>query len=78
MINLRYLYVQNTVVEDDSVIPLQKFCRMKYVNFHSIRLFLHSLGAIEKKRLDLDKEFHRVLKVWNKPPPQNTSQNTQQ
>lgn len=36
IINLRYLYVQNTFVEDDSVAPLQKFCRIKFGNFHSI------------------------------------------
>ena len=50
IINLRYLYVQNTFVEDDSVAPLQKFCRTKFGNFHSISLFLCSLGLIEKKR----------------------------
>lgn len=28
-INLLYLYVQNTVHEEESVVPLQKFCRKK-------------------------------------------------
>ena len=62
-------------------LPYSKFCRMKFGNFRSIRLFLHSLGAIEKKR-DLDSDLHKVLEIWNKvlpsqsPPP--TSQKTQQ
>ena len=33
LINLRYLYVQITVLEHDSVAPLQKFCRINYINF---------------------------------------------
>ena len=59
-----------------------KFCRMKFGNFDSVRLFLHSLGAIEKKKRELDSDFHKVLEIWNKvlpsqnPPP--TSQKTQQ
>ena len=78
LINLRYLYVQTTVLEHNSVAPLQKFCRIKHINFRSIRLLLHSLAAIERERLRLDKEFHRILEVWNKPSPQNTSTNTQE
>ena len=77
-INLRYLYDQTTVLEHDSVAPLQKFCRIKHINFHSIRVLLHSLAAIKRERLRLDREFHRTLKVWKKPPPQNTSTNAQQ
>ena len=55
---------------------------MKFGNFDSVRLFLHSLGAIEKKKRELDSDFHKVLEIWNKvlpsqnPPP--TSQKTQQ
>ena len=49
IISLRYLHIQNTVAEKDSIDLLQKVCRMKYVKFHSIRLFLRSLGTIEKK-----------------------------
>ena len=71
LINLRYLYIQTTVLEHDSGAPLQKFCRIKHINFHSIKLLLRSLAAIEREKLRLDKEFHRTLEVWNKPPPQN-------
>ena len=31
---------------------------MKYGNFHSIRLFLRSLGAIGKKRIELDQDLN--------------------
>ena len=33
LINLRYLYVQITVLEHVSVAPLQKFCRINHINF---------------------------------------------
>ena len=82
VINLRYLYAQNEIVNDDSVLPLQKFFKMKYGSFHSVRLFLPSLGAIEKKRIELDQDFKQVLEIWNKTLPQNQppppSQDTQQ
>ena len=60
VVNLRYLYVQNEVQNDDSVVPLQRFCKIKYGNFHSVRLFLRSLGALERKGVELDREFQRV------------------
>ena len=67
IINLRYLYVQHTELENNCAAPLQKFYRMKFGNFHSIRLFFRSLGTIEKKRLELERDFQRVLEIWNKP-----------
>ena len=66
--------MQNQVVDDDSVLPLQKFCKMKYGNFRLIRLFVHSLGAIETKRIELDQEFRLVLEIQNKPTRQKTQQ----
>ena len=72
--NLKYLYAQNQVVDDDSVLPLQKFCKIKYGNFHSIRLFVRSLGAIETKRIELDQNFKLVLEIRNKPLCQKTQQ----
>ena len=68
VINLRYLYVQNAVVKYNSVAPLQKYCRLKYDNFHSVRLLLRSLGAVQKERVKLDEEFQEILEIWNKPP----------
>ena len=66
--------MQNQVVDDDSVLPLQKFCKMKYGNFGLIRLFVRSLGAIETKRIELDQEFRLVLEIQNKPTRQKTQQ----
>lgn len=87
-VNIRYLYVQNTVHKQDSVAPLEKFCKMKFDNYHSIRLLFCSLRATEKKRVELGRDFQSVLTIWNKPivsqsppqspPPQTLSQNTQQ
>ena len=68
VINVRYLYVQNAVVKNNSVAPLQKYCRLKYDNFHFARLLLRSLGAVQKERVKLDKEFQEILAIWDKPP----------
>ena len=57
VINLTYLYI----VQLDSVHSLQKHCREKYINFHSLRHFLQTVGEIEKKRIQLDIEFYKIL-----------------
>ena len=48
VVNLSYLNLQNTAHKQGSVAPLQKFWKMKFGNYHSIRLLLRSLGAIKK------------------------------
>ena len=35
-----------------------------------MRTFLHFLTDIERKRIDLDKEFQEILKIWNATPEQ--------
>ena len=64
---MSYLYIQHTEPENDCVDPLQKFCRFKFRNFHSTRLFLCALGTIKKKMIELDRDFKRRLEMWNKP-----------
>ena len=64
---MSYLYIQHTEPENDCVDPLQKFCRFKFGNFHSTRLFLCALGTIKKKMIELDRDFKRRLEMWNKP-----------
>lgn len=73
VINLRYLYLQNTVLENNSIAPLKKYCRLKYGNFYSVLLLLRSLGAVDKECRKLDKKFPKIVEVWNKVPP-NTAQ----
>ena len=77
IINLRYLYIEKTVIKSDSIDSLQKCCREKYINFYSLRYFLRTLGEIEKKRIQLDKEFTRTLEIWNTPVTQYGNQNMQ-
>ena len=48
-INLR-LFVQNKVHQQESVVPLQTFCKIKIKKFNCVCLFLKTLGIIEKKR----------------------------
>ena len=50
VVNLSYLNLQNTAHKQGSVENLKKFWKMKFGNYHSIRLLLRSLGAIKKKQ----------------------------
>ena len=63
--NLRYLYVQNVVNENESADALQKLCRLNYSPFYSLWLLLHSLVAIERERVKLEEKFHEVLRISN-------------
>ena len=69
--NLRYLYVRNSVNKQDSVIPLQDFCRIRINQSYCCRLFLKTLGALEKQRVLAERDFHEILQLWNEPqnPP---------
>ena len=67
-VNLRYLYVQNTPRRCYSVVPLQHFCRLKFEQFNYCRYFIEKLIDLEKTRLIAEKQFHKTLELWNKPP----------
>ena len=74
-INLTHLYVQISLHKQNSVILLQSFCRMRINQFYYCRLFLKTLGALEKQRVLAEIDFHKTLQLWNKPqnppPPQH-------
>lgn len=59
--NLRYLYVQNVVNENESADVLQKLCRLNYSSFYSLWLLLQSLVVIERELV----KFHEVLRISN-------------
>ena len=61
VIDLRYLYIETTIAQLDSVDSLQKYSRDKYINFHSLRHFLRTLAEIEKKEYNLTLNF---IKYW--------------
>ena len=61
IINLGYLYAQNSVNQQDSVVPLHNFCRMRINQFYCCRLFLKTLGALEKQRVLAERDFHKTL-----------------
>ena len=50
IINLRYLYIEKSVIKLDSIDSLQKYCMEKYINFYLLRYFLCTLREIEKKK----------------------------
>ena len=49
VVNLHYLYVQNPVHEMESVVPLQKYCKMKTEKFNCIRIFLKHQAQLKKR-----------------------------
>ena len=51
----------------DSVVNLQTFFRSKLDQFNCCRVFTKSLVHIEKHGIELKREFHRTLTLWNKP-----------
>ena len=66
-INVRYLYVENTVQQNDSVVTLQQFCILKVDQFKCCRTFINTLVQLEKIRILAEKEFHKTLELWTKP-----------
>ena len=65
ILNLRYLYIENLTDWKNDVDKIQKFCRFNYGDFFFMRTFVHFLADIERKRIDLDKKFKEILKIWN-------------
>ena len=66
-INLHYLYVENTVQGNNSVVPLQQFCILKIDQLKCCRAFINTLVKLEKVRILVENEFHKTLELWNKP-----------
>ena len=66
-INLHYLYVENTVQQNDCVVLLQQFCILKIDQFKCCRTFINTLVQLEKIRILAKKEFHKILELWAKP-----------
>ena len=48
IVNLRNLFVQNGVHEQDLIVPLKHSRRMKIKEFNCFMLFLKTLGALKK------------------------------
>ena len=67
LINLRFIYEENTVNRICSIDKLQNFCRHHYQSFYSLKLLLRSLPAIEREAIKLDQKFHPALSIWNAP-----------
>ena len=64
-INLRYLYVENTVQGNNSVVPLQQFCILKIDQFKCCRAFINTLVKLQKGRILAENKFHKTLELWN-------------
>lgn len=62
--NLWYVYVENLIGGKD-IENLQKYCRLNYGAFFSMRTMTRSLAVVEKERLKEEKKFAEVLQLWN-------------
>ena len=66
-INLRYQYVENTIQQNDSVVPLQQFCLLKIDQFKCCETFTNTLVQLERQRILVQKGFHKTIELWTKP-----------
>ena len=53
-----YLYVENTVQGNNSVVPLKQFCILNIDQFKCCRAFINTLVKLEKVRILVENEFH--------------------
>ena len=44
---------------------LRNYCRMRKHQFICARLFINRLADIEKQRLESEKSFVEILRLWN-------------
>ena len=58
-----YLYVENTVQGNNSVVPLKQFCILKIDQFKCCRAFINTLVKLEKVRIFVENEFHKTLEL---------------
>ena len=45
---------------------LRNYCKMRKEQFICARFFIHRLAKIEKERIKLEKDFNKILQLWNK------------
>lgn len=64
-INLRYMFIEDVNQEKQSLKPLKNYCRIRKLQLMCSRLFIHHLTSMEKKLLELEKNFKNTLKISN-------------
>ena len=64
-VNLRYLYVEHCLQTKTDVKELINYCKMRKEQFITSHLFTPRLADLERKRLELEKEFIEILSLWN-------------
>ena len=65
IVNLRYLYTENSFQKKDNIDALRNYCRMRKMQFMCARLSIHRLAEIEKQRIELEKLFNKTLQIRN-------------
>ena len=65
-LELRYVYAEHVVEQKQVVEQLRNYCKMRKEQFICARLFIHRLAKIEKERIKLEKDFNKILQLWNK------------
>ena len=69
-INLCYAFVENTVQQNNSVIPLQQFCLLKIDQFKCCKTLINTLVQLEKQRLLI--ENIRIMEQTRSNPLKTT------
>ena len=60
-----FLSNYNQKTSEEMISYFQQYCRQNYDDFYSLFLFLKSLAAIEKERLNLENKLKNMLEQWN-------------
>ena len=64
-IEIFFLSNYNQKTSEEMISFFQQYCRQNYDDFYSLFLFLKSLAAIEKERLNLENKLKNMLEQWN-------------
>ena len=64
-VNLRYLYIEHCLQNKIDVKELINYFEMRKEQFIASHLFIRRLADLERKRLELEKEFIEILSLWN-------------
>ena len=60
-----FLSNYNQKTSEEMISYFQQYCRQNYDGFYSLFLFLNSLAAVGKERLNLENKLKNKLEPWN-------------
>ena len=59
------IFILEILKKKYAIDELQNFCKEYFGHFFSVLTLISSIAIIERKKVELEKEFDRLLMVWN-------------